>query len=315
MWQLLFKDDPCLMSLTWTEQHCQSCLAAQEIFLKHGIPEVLHSDNGPQYASAQFTEFCTSWGITHETSSPHYLQLNGFAEACVKSVKHAPQDAKYSGTDPQLTLLALQATPIDAKLPSPAELLHQCQIRTTIPARICNTDPAALQIHERIDACSDASKSQADKCCRSLAPLYAGQPIVMYDTPHKIWIPATVVCVMPKDSYQVHTSNGVVYSHMRPHLHECSVKPTDTASDVTTATLQAPARPCISVPLPAPTKPAQLLQPPPVAPTMTATPKPQTPAVPEVAPAPASVTPIIAPVQPHRLGCSHITPKHLIQEP
>ena len=66
----------------------------------------------------------------------------------MKSVKHALQCTKYSGTDPQLTLLALQATPIDAKLPSPAELLYQCQIRTTIPARIHNTDLAALQICE-----------------------------------------------------------------------------------------------------------------------------------------------------------------------
>ena len=153
----------------------------------------------------------------------------------------------------------LQATPIDAKLPSPAELLYQCQIRTTIPATICNTDPAALQICEQIDARSDASKSQANKCCRSLAPLYAGQPFAMYDIHCKIWIPATVVHVMPKDSYQVHTSNGVVYCHMRQHLCECSVKPTDTTSDVTIATPQAPARPHISAPLPAPTKPAQLL--------------------------------------------------------
>ena len=66
----------------------------------------------------------------------------------MKSVKHALQCAKYSGANPQLTLLALQATPIDAKLPSPAELLYQCQIKTTIPARICNTDLAALQICE-----------------------------------------------------------------------------------------------------------------------------------------------------------------------
>ena len=133
------------------------------MFSEHGIPKVLCSDNGPQYASAQFTKFCTSWDITHETSSPHYPQLNGFTEACVKSVKYTLQCAKYSGTDPQLTLLVLQATPIDAKLPSPAELLYQCQILTTIPARICNTDPAALQICEQIDARSNASKSQADK--------------------------------------------------------------------------------------------------------------------------------------------------------
>ena len=82
-------------------------LLLKEMFSEHGIPEVLHSDNGLQYASAQFTEFCTSWAITHKTSSPHYLQSNGFAEAYVQSVKHALQCAKYSGTDPQLTLLAL----------------------------------------------------------------------------------------------------------------------------------------------------------------------------------------------------------------
>ena len=138
----------------------------------------------------------------------------------------------------------------------------------------------------------------------------------MYDTLHKIWIPATVVCVMLKDSYQVHISNGVVYHCMNQHLCECSVKPTDTTLDVTTTTLQAPARPLISAPLPAPTKLAQLLQPLLVAPTTLATPKPQMLAVPEVTPVPApmSATPSIAPVQPHRLGHAHIAPKCLIQE-
>ena len=133
------------------------------MFSGHGIPEVLCSDNGPQYASTQFTEFCTSWGITHETSSPHYPQSNGFAEACVKSVKHELQHAKYSGANLQLALWCSKLHPINAKLPSPAELQYQCQIRTIIPARICNTDPAALQICEQIDAHSDDSKSQVDK--------------------------------------------------------------------------------------------------------------------------------------------------------
>ena len=79
----------------------------KEMFSEHGILVVLCSDNGPQYVSAQFADFCTSWGITHEISSPHYPQSNGFVEECVKSVKHALQHAKYSSADPQLTLLAL----------------------------------------------------------------------------------------------------------------------------------------------------------------------------------------------------------------
>ena len=49
-------------------------LLLKEMFSEHGIPKVLHSDNGPQYVSAQFTDFCLSWGITHETSSLHYPQ-------------------------------------------------------------------------------------------------------------------------------------------------------------------------------------------------------------------------------------------------
>ena len=66
-------------------------LLLKEMFSEHGIPKVLHSDNGPQYVSAQFADFCISWDITHETSSPHYPQPNGFAKACVKTIKHALQ--------------------------------------------------------------------------------------------------------------------------------------------------------------------------------------------------------------------------------
>ena len=174
----------------------------------------------------------------------------------------------------------------------------------------------ASQIHEWIEAHSDTSKPQADKWCKSLTPLYAGQHVVMHNTLHKIWIPASVVCVLLKDSYQVHTNNGMVFHHMRWHLCECSVKTTDTTLDITSATLQAPAIPHISVTMPAPAKPAQLLQPLPVIPMMPVTPKPQTPDVPEVAPVPApmSATPSVSPVQPHRLGHACTAPKSLIQE-
>ena len=119
-------------------------LLLKEMFSEHGMPEALCSDSGLQYASAQFIDFCTSWGITHETSSPHYLQSNRFAQVCVKLVKHALQCAKYSSANQPLVLLALQAMPIDTELPSPAELLYQCRLRTTIPAKIHITDPAVL---------------------------------------------------------------------------------------------------------------------------------------------------------------------------
>ena len=97
----------------------------------------------------------------------------------------------------------------------------------------------------------DTFKSQADKHCKSLAPLYAGQLVAMYDTLCKIWVPITVVHVLPKDSYQVCTSAGMVYCCTRQHFCESSVKPADTVPDTTATTLQTPARPHVSVPQPA----------------------------------------------------------------
>ena len=123
----------------------------EEYFCDPGTPEVLCTDNVPQYGSAAFADCSTEWGFTHETSSPHFPQSNGFVESCVKIVKHSLQHAKYSVTNPRITLQHLKATLDDAKIPSPSEMLYNCKICTTIPSRICNTDPAALQVQEHLE--------------------------------------------------------------------------------------------------------------------------------------------------------------------
>ena len=54
--------------------------AMKSMFGRHGIPEVLISDNGPQYSSDEFIEFASSYDFKHVTSSPYHLQGNGEAE-------------------------------------------------------------------------------------------------------------------------------------------------------------------------------------------------------------------------------------------
>ena len=39
----------------------------KEIFTQHGVPDILRSDNGPQYASAAFTEFTEGREFQHTT--------------------------------------------------------------------------------------------------------------------------------------------------------------------------------------------------------------------------------------------------------
>ena len=94
----------------------------KSIFARHGIPEIVISDNGPQYSSEEFHQFSTTWGFVHKTSSPTYPQSNGFAERNVQTVKRLLTKAKASNQDPHLSLLSYRNTPFQ-QMGSPAQLL------------------------------------------------------------------------------------------------------------------------------------------------------------------------------------------------
>ena len=138
--------------------------------------------------------------------------------------------------------------------------------------------------------------------------------------PLKIWVPATVIRVLPWSSYLVHTSNGSTYCCMWRHLRECSVKAADTVPSGTTATLQALSSHCFLAAHPASPPPAPCMQPTPAAPATLAPQMKQAPAVPATpavqknAPAPKSVTSHATPVQPQRSGLARMAPRCLIQE-
>ena len=89
--------------------------ALKSLFARHGIPEVVRSDNGPQYDSAEFAKFAKYWEFKHVTSSPFYAQSNGEGERAV-----------------QTALLAYRSTPLQGGK-SPSELLFGRQIRCTLP--------------------------------------------------------------------------------------------------------------------------------------------------------------------------------------
>ena len=57
------------------------------IFSRHGIPEVLVSDNGPQFSSQEMRRFAEEYGLQHVTSSPHYPQSNEQIECTIQTVK------------------------------------------------------------------------------------------------------------------------------------------------------------------------------------------------------------------------------------
>ena len=61
----------------------QAILQLKRIFSTHGIPDILFTDNCPQFDSKEFTAFADDWQFEHITSSPRYPQANGEVERAV----------------------------------------------------------------------------------------------------------------------------------------------------------------------------------------------------------------------------------------
>jgi transposase InsO family protein len=51
-----------------------------------GFPQYIFSDSGPQFAAAEFKEYCRKHHIIPLVSSACFPQSNGLAESAVKSV-------------------------------------------------------------------------------------------------------------------------------------------------------------------------------------------------------------------------------------
>ena len=58
----------------------------QKAFSRQGIPDILFSDNGPQF-SCEFKQFAKDYGFEHITSSRGYPKSNGEVERAVQTLK------------------------------------------------------------------------------------------------------------------------------------------------------------------------------------------------------------------------------------
>ena len=82
------------MTSTTAEQTIQ---VLRNIFANHGLPEQLVSDNGPQFVSSDFAEFCKSNAIKHLWVAPYHPASNGLAERMVQTFKQAMRRTKNEG--------------------------------------------------------------------------------------------------------------------------------------------------------------------------------------------------------------------------
>ena len=103
------------------------------MFSTHGLPEVIVSDNGAPFVSAEFREFLAKNGIRHTTTPPYHPKSNGQVEKrAVQTLKRALEKSTDSSLQTQLCrfLFKYRITPHATIGIPPSELLMNQHLRS-----------------------------------------------------------------------------------------------------------------------------------------------------------------------------------------
>ena len=183
----------------------------KEQFSRHGIPDILVSDNGPQFTSHEFHQFSQVWEFQHVTSSPHHHKSNGKAESGVKVSRSLFKKALKDGKDPWLALLD-RNTPVEGIGSSPAQRLMSRRTKTLVPTASTLRHPHIVEgVKEKIKQKRQKAKSYHDRTAKVLPPLEVGQEVRVAPLQrHQSWTTGTCVEKLSDRSYLVGTEKATV---------------------------------------------------------------------------------------------------------
>ena len=213
-----FIEVECLNNNT-TTQSVVSHLKSQ--FARHGIPDILMTDNGPQFTAAQFQEFVSTYGFEHITSSPYKHNSNGLAEKAVQTVKHLLTKAKKDNKDPYLALLAYRATPRSSSISSPAQRLFSRNVKTRLPTAPSLLKPSiSKNVQQELNAARKRQSTYYNRSAKDLPSVRQGQAVLFRDRGHEgQWRAGKITrpCPEPR-SYEIQGENGGTYRRNRQHI-------------------------------------------------------------------------------------------------
>ena len=157
-------------------------------FARYGVPKMVVTDSGTQFAAGEFAKFTAKWGIHHVMSTPGHHQANSKAESAVKIVKRMMRKAVAEGEDQYEALLELRSTPRQGGLPSPAQVMFGRTTRTLIPQRALKSEVSKTNNSEtfktKIEKKETAIARSFNRGTRQLPELQVSQR-VYYQNPEK----------------------------------------------------------------------------------------------------------------------------------
>ena len=136
------------------------------IFVTHGIPAVLRSDNGPPFTSHEIKKYVEENGIEHQRITPLWPQANSEAESFMKPLTKAIHSAHAEGK--QWTkhlykfLLNYQTTPHTTTRYAPATLLFNREVRNKLPQLTPEEPSTSQKVRKNDQKAKTKMKENAD---------------------------------------------------------------------------------------------------------------------------------------------------------
>ena len=195
-------------------------------FSRHGIPDVLVTDNGPQFISGEFSEFATHWEFQHVTSSPYHPKSNGKAESAVKIVESLIKKAQRDNKESWLSLLDYRNTPTTGMQTSPAQRLMSRRTKTLVPISSNLLYPEVPEgVQNQIQRKRQKAKSFHDRNVKVLPDLEIGQEVRLSPLQRgKPWKAGTCVEKLSDRSYMV-KADGELFRRNRHDLKPTQENP------------------------------------------------------------------------------------------
>ncbi|XP_062559608.1 uncharacterized protein K02A2.6-like [Armigeres subalbatus] len=149
-----------------------NCIDAMEtigrlraIFGRFGIPSLIKADNGPQFTSEEFREFCSAYGIQLVNTIPYWPQMNGQVERQNRSILKRLRIAQELGKDWQKELheflLVYHATNHATTGDAPSKLMFGRRIQSKLPHVPVHFDDEAVRDFDTLQ--KEKGKNYSDR--------------------------------------------------------------------------------------------------------------------------------------------------------
>lgn len=203
-----------------------TCKVLNEIFSTFGVPQMIVSDNGPQFTSSEFEDYCKTQGILHIRSSPYHPRTNGLAERLVRTFKTrmASENNEVLPSRLHEFLFNYRNTPHSTTGKAPSEIMFGRRLNCLLSN--IRPNPRQKLNYQRVKETIENYNARHEPNYHLNDKVYVRTKI------DKTWKPAIIKERKHKYSYIVATPNGDKLrhaDHIRPRFSTSS--PTTTTSN------------------------------------------------------------------------------------